>query len=149
MQLMSLVRKEAKPHGFQKGKSGNPAGKKPGTKNKVSIVAARRVLEAAVRDARGKAVDRAAKDLTPLGFMEAVLRTPSEYPFAARSWAAKEAAPYLHRKMPIAIEGGDKPIRVVSVDALAKLSTDELERLQAVLTGLGVAAALDAHKDED
>ena len=148
---MSLVKKASKPSGFQKGKSGNPAGMKPGTKHKVSKVAARRVLEAAIRDAensRGTAADdKDAKNLTPLGFMEAVLRTPSKFPFVARQWAAKEAAPYLHRKMPIAIEGGDKPIKIISVDALAKLSTEELERLQAVLTGLGVAAVLDKEED--
>ena len=145
---MSLVKKASRPSGFQKGVSGNPAGMKPGTKHKVSKVAARRVLEAAVRDAQGKAADRAAKNLTPLGFMEAVLRTPSEYPFAARSWAAKEAAPYLHRKMPIAIEGTDKPIKVLDVAALAKLSTEELERLQSTMVSLGVAAALDLQKDD-
>jgi hypothetical protein len=36
--------------------------------------------------------------------MTEVLRQPSAYPFVARQWAAKEAAPYVHRKMPVAVE---------------------------------------------
>lgn len=140
---MALVTKAIGGHrgGFVKGKSGNPAGKKPGTKNKVSKVTARRVLEAAVRDAQGKAADRAAKGLTPLGFMEAVLRTPSEYPFAARSWAAKEAAPYLHRKMPIAIDGGEgKPIPVMMIDPakLAAMDSDTLRKAEEVIKLMGI-----------
>lgn len=112
-QPMSLVNKSIKPRGWKKGQSGNSKGRPKGAKDKISRVVARRVLEAAVRDVAGAAADRAAKSLTPLGFMESVLRTPSQYPFAARAWAAEHAAPYLHRKMPIAIEGGDKdkPIR--------------------------------------
>jgi len=66
-----------------------------------------RAVKAALLEAQAK--DRAAKNLTPLGFMEEVLRKPSEYPFAARSWAAEKAAPYLHKKQPIAIETGPPP----------------------------------------
>ena len=124
--------------GFPKGRSGNPAGKKPGTKNRVSRVAARRAIEAAMREAAGKAADKAAKALTPLGFMEDVLRTPSQFPFAARAWAAEKAAPYVHRRMPIAIEGGERPLTVLSATELAKLGSDELERLVELLGKLGV-----------
>ena len=138
---MSLIKKATRPSGFQKGKSGNPAGMKPGTKHKVSKVAARRVLEAAIRDAQGKVADKDAKALTPLGFMENVLRTPSAYPFAARQWAAHEAAPYLHRKMPIAIDGGEgKPIPVMVLDSakLAAMDSDTLRKAKEVIELMGI-----------
>jgi len=50
-------------------------------------------------------------NLMPLDFALQVLRTPSKYPFAARQWATHEALPYLHKKMPVAIEmvGNDIP----------------------------------------
>jgi len=49
--------------------------------------------------------------LMPLDYMLAVLRDPKTQPSKSRAWAAKEAAPYLHKKMPVAIEmvGGDTP----------------------------------------
>jgi len=101
--------------------NGRPNPKPPnrkGIKNKRNQVPGLRILEATRKERNaekvaaikaGRKLDAAAKDLTPLGFMEEVLRRPSEYPTAARMWAAKEAAPYIHRKQPIAIETGPAP----------------------------------------
>ena len=130
---MSLVKKATKPRGFKPGVSGNPKGRPRGAKDKIPRAAAKRVLEAAMREAAGKAADRKAKDLTPLGFMEAVLRTPSEYPFPARAWAAEKAAPYLHKKMPIAIEGTAKPLVFIDAAKVAGMDTAELAKLTALL----------------
>jgi Family of unknown function (DUF5681) len=130
---MSLVKKAVNPGGFKPGVSGNPKGRAKGSKDKISRIAAKRVLEAALRDAAGKTADKDAKTLTPLGFMENVLRTPSAYPFSARQWAAEHAAPYLHRKMPIAIEGGDKPLVFLDAAKLASMPTSEVEKLVALL----------------
>ena len=112
----AFKRPRLKKTGSQWVKGGpNPGhGKYKGVKNKRNRVPGLRVLEATRKErleqiAAGKAADRAAKDLTPLGFMEEVLRHPSQWPSNARMWAAKEAAPYIHRKQPIAIETGPAP----------------------------------------
>ena len=86
-------------------------------------------------EARGSAKqkDKAAAKLTPLDFMIEVLRHPSRYPFVARQWAAQQAAPYVHRKMPTAIEGGARPLQVLDATKLAGLSVVELEVLIVAL----------------
>ena len=60
-------------------------------------------------------------------------------PMALRVEAARSAAPYEHKKMPIAIEGTDKPIPIVDAGKLAAMSTAELEDITkalAVLAGV-------------
>lgn len=56
--------------------------------------------------------------------------------------AATAAAPYVHRKMPIGIDGGaeGKPIALVSADRLAELSDEQLAKLLEVLGTLGIGA---------
>lgn len=57
-----------------------------------------------------------------------------------RLMAANSAAPYVHKRMPIAIEGGDKPLTVIDAGKLATLSATELEALLKVLEKLGVSS---------
>lgn len=130
---MSLCKAPTKPRGFPKGKSGNPKGRGKGVKD-------RRTL------AREAGIDTSG--LTPLEFMLQVLRNPKSYNKEDRKWAADKAAPYIHRKMPIALEGGDprKPITIVNADKLKDLSTTELESLVNMLTALG--AVVDAESAE-
>ena len=78
-------------------------------------------------------------DLTPLQLMQSVAMD-SEVDLEVRLMAAKDVAPYIHRKMPIAVEGGEKPIAVLSADRLATMSDKELSALNAALIGLGVAS---------
>lgn len=55
--------------------------------------------------------------------------------------AATSAAPYVHRKKPIGIDGGEgKPLTVVTADRLAQLSNSELDNLLQVFGKLGVGA---------
>lgn len=55
--------------------------------------------------------------------------------------AATAAAPYVHRKMPIGIDGGEgKPLAFVSADQLAKLSDGELAKLLEIMGRLGIGA---------
>lgn len=71
--------------------------------------------------------------VTPLDFMMATLMSP-EVTFEQRMWAAEKAAPYMHRKMPLAIEGGDpsKPLRVATSNQLRTLSPEEFAQLVAL-----------------
>jgi len=61
--------------------------------------------------------------------------------------AATAAAPYVHRKRPIGIDGGDgKPISFISADRLANLSNEELAKLLEVMGKLGVGAEFEGHQ---
>lgn len=92
------------------GKSGNPLGRPKGSKGLLSLLTEKE---------RAKL---AAKGITPLEFLLSVVRD-SKAPMDMRVQAASCSAPYMHRKMPIAIEGGDptKPV-VFEVTALQGLS---------------------------
>lgn len=79
-----------------------------------------------------------ASDLKPLDMLLAVLRNDS-LPLPVRLDAAKNAAPYCHKKMPMAIEGGDKPVIGLPMDALRSLSAKELKALEELLSKAGVA----------
>jgi hypothetical protein len=115
-------------NGFKPGISGNPAGRKKGTVTKATML-------------ERQAAEVARSGITPLQFMLTVMRgesgklkewgvTGPTLGIKTRMDAAKSAAPYVHRKMPIGVDGGDgKPIGFYSADLLAKLTDDEVERL--------------------
>lgn len=75
------------------------------------------------------------KQTLPLEFMLTTLNS-EDMPWKCRAWAAKEAAPYLHRRMPIAIEGGDanKPLVFATAEQLQGLPTAQLEVMMGVLS---------------
>lgn len=81
--------------------------------------------------------------ILPLDFLMSVLRDDNVR-FAAKVEAAKAAAPYIHRKMPIAIEGGDpdKPLRL-DVTTLKKLTGTELAALRVILEKMGFSGLED------
>jgi len=125
---------------WKKGQSGNPKGRPKGARNKLGLAYMLRSMSRKMH--RGGAGSRSLFDqLTPLQFMLEVLRNPDKYPFIARQWAAKEAAPYMHRKMPIAIEGGDTPVGVLDYTKLLQMPQGELARtlanIERVLAAVG------------
>jgi hypothetical protein len=109
-------KRKSKPRGkpWPKGVSGNPKGCPKGiTRKKV----------ASKRELRRQAI--AASGLTPLEFLLSVVRDV-EVHIEYRIKAAHAAAAYCHRKMPIAIDGGDpnKPV-VFEASALQGLTVQE------------------------
>lgn len=69
--------------------------------------------------------------ITPLEFLMSILRDPKAK-FYEKLDAAKAAAPYMHRKMPIAVEGGDSE-RPILLHDLSRLSDSELLMLKTLL----------------
>ena len=173
--LRNLGKKSAKrdaaiaPYRFKPGQSGNPSGKAKDGSTPVSKMSLR------------KAEILAKTGMTPLDFLYAVFRDElyADYEGHASTdgkvtiWvprkgakklpvtmehrlsAASTAAQYTHRKMPIALEGGDpsKPLMLIQAQALQKLSGPELEALLGLMNKLGVMSGFEGHSpatyDED
>ena len=125
---MAVTRGKVGNPNWKKGQSANPSGRRHGSKDKLS----KEVF---------KMIQSGELD-TPLKFVLQILT--SKDPLVTmkdRQWAAGVALPYCHRKMPIAIEGGESPIRVFDASKLAGLSGEELRSFMGLLTKLGVGDA--------
>ena len=110
---------------WKKGVSGNPKGRGRGAKDALS----RRIFE----EIKNGNLE------TPLKFALGILTsTDPNVTMKDRQWAATAALPYCHKKMPIAIEGGDNPIRIFDAAKLGSLTADELKAFLALLTKLGI-----------
>ena len=114
---------------FQKGQSGNPAGKPKGASRKAT----------AEREAK-----IAASGLTPLDWMLQVVRDPDQ-PNERRDEMAKAAAPYVHPKLS-AIDAKvhqDLSAKVQMVDTidLSVLTPDQRDSFREILTALAKAKA--------
>lgn len=101
---------------FQKGQSGNPDGRPKGARNKKDIIAEQLTQQAI------------SEGLMPLDFFLSMLRSP-EAPLGLRFECGKAAAPYVHRKMPIAIETDQTNFKVLDITTLQGLSLEELQTL--------------------
>lgn len=96
--------------------------------------------------ARAKA--QAKKGITPLEFLTALVRCnakelkelgvdKADVTLGVRATAATQAAPYIHRKMPLAVDntaGGS--LVVFSAEQLMKMSDEELEALDALVNSI-------------
>jgi hypothetical protein len=113
----------------QKGQVLNPNGRPAGTKNKLSL-----------KDAQEAQKKYGVK---PLDFFMVHLndpRMPRDFKFEC----AKAAAPYVHRKMPIAIDDGNGgPVSFASPEQLAKLPTKDLKMLTEILGKLKAIKSAD------
>lgn len=142
------------------GKSANPTGRPPGSKSKLTIEKIKflaatgqtplEFLTAVYRDQlyadydveivdAKKGLARCTPRIDPItGELDTA---KVEVKLEQRISAASQAAPYVHRKMPIGIDGGaGKPLAMVSTEALAKLSEAELTNLLNVMSKLGISS---------
>lgn len=125
-------KQKRKPRGtpFGKGNNANPNGRK-GKNGGGGLAKALTILET-----RRKYL--AEHGVTPLEFLLSVVHDPTAH-MDYRLEAARSAMPYVHRKMPIAIEGGDptKPI-VFEASALTMLQPAEKMLLLALVEKMAV-----------
>lgn len=76
-------------------------------------------------------------DLSPLDLFLAILRDHTA-PIMLRVEAARSAAPYVHKKMPTIIEGGERPLLEVTTEELRGLSRQEITQFKLLLEKMGV-----------
>lgn len=93
--------------------------------------------------------------VTPLQFLLALMRcnpetlaelrvNPKEVTVYTRKDAAVQAAPYVHRKMPIGIDNGaGGPVGIYTPDQLMRLTDEEVEKLAAIVGKLAVLSSSD------
>lgn len=152
---LPAVRKPLK-HAFKKGNQAAKGHSRTGSKKGITI-AQRKFL--------------ASTGLTPMQFLSFVYRNElySDYQFKRlrtatgdvlvaplpkpgarripcdlnhRLSAAAHISPYVHKKMPVAIEGSASPFPTVSPDRLANLSEAELNALLIIMDKLGIAGGV-------
>ncbi len=74
-----------------------------------------------------------AYDILPLDFWLENLNDP-ESSMATKNECAKNAAPYVHRKMPVSIDDDSgNPMSFITPEMIAKLTNDELKAFQSIM----------------
>lgn len=105
---------------FQKGQVANPKGRPKGSRNKRAVM-----LEAIQK----QAID---DGISPLDLMLDLMRNDA-MPLGVRFECAKAAAPYVHRKMPQAVEISQEQFKVFDPAQLQGLSIEEMQQMARLL----------------
>jgi hypothetical protein len=100
-------------------------------------------------DDQRKSLALAAGGITPLEFACSVIRDPKAT-MRDKQWACGTLMPYMHRKLPIAIEGGDpsKPISILDIGQLKDLSNKEIQTFMKLIEKAGGNITTDADGKE-
>lgn len=127
--------------GRPKGSKNNPNGPKH-PKRVNPLLEAERERNGGLRTRRPGIIRKLTSKETSLDFLR-MTYTDHNVPMSFRTAAAQAAAPYEHKKMPIAIEGTDKPIPIINASELGSMSTEQLAALASALAALGLGASED------
>lgn len=129
---------------WRKGQSGNPKGRPKGAKHKITeakikIIARTGMMPLDFLTAvyRDELYDRYVSEMMADGRTMSYRPAPNakriKVGLPQRIVAATNAAPYVHRKMPIGVEVTDKNQRLVLAQRLAELPSEQLEMLALLL----------------
>lgn len=140
-----------------RGKTQNAKGRPQGSKSRMTLVKVRILartgmlpldfMTAVFRDELyDDYMQRVAKDGRTTYWVPAPQAKKIPVELSHRLAAATSAAPYIHKKMPVGIEVGNRNATIITADKLRNISSEELANLLDLMDRMGVGAEFEGHK---
>lgn len=156
---------KSRAHLFKKGQRANPNGRPKGSKNKITETKIRLIAQtgmmpldfmtAVYRDQLYSDYDVKIADdgvtqyFTPKTNEKGeIVAEKIDVSLQQRIICATNAAPYVHKKMPVGIEMGDKGRRMITADAISRMSTEQIEQFLKLLDMLGIVPEFEGFESE-
>lgn len=158
MALAKIPPRTPRPNGrrrtsFKSGQSGNPAGRPPGAKNKLTEMKHQLIASSGMTPVefltfvyRDQLYDSYTEKLASDGRTTYFERAPNakkiDVTLNQRISCALGAAPYIHKKMPVGIELKDKNTAIISTEKLRGMKEHELGALLDFMDKFGLSVDL-------